>query len=309
MFSFHTIRIDGLPFLEYYFIMITVSVHGFYRTMSKEASFEFDEAKDLGELFVLLERATGIPVREWSKASVIVNGTAPGAHAAVKLNGGDRVDLFSDEPPRGVTEISGTPADRMGAVRIALVGAGALGSFAAIGLMRLGVRHIKIIDNDVFTQENLSRHYLCRPGMLGRYKADVCLEELRQNAEGDLEAVKAYINQKNADTILSGADIVFDCADNIKTKLLLESYCIQNGIPLIHAGANGNFGQTAVIDKKPILASLFLRETRMVNAVVLPQIMAGLQLHLFTKYMHGAHEKDKLYLVDLDTMEISHINY
>jgi len=292
--------------------MINVMVHGLYKALTKENGFEFDEARDLQELFVLLERATGIPVREWNKAAVIINGATPSAVTSLRLNGGDRVELFSDGTGKGRKEAVNASAesyDRIGLTRIAVVGAGALGSFAAIGLMRLGVRHIKVIDNDVFTEENLSRHYLCRPGMLGRYKADVCLEELKQNAEADLEAVKAYINPKNIDTILAGSEIIFDCADNIKTKLLLESYCIKNGIPLIHAGANGNFGQTAVIHRKPILASLFLRETKIVNAVVLPQVMAGLQLNLFTQFINGTNAKDRLYLVDLDTMEISTINY
>jgi molybdopterin/thiamine biosynthesis adenylyltransferase len=309
--GFFIVLIDEKQNLVYDSIMITVSLHGMYRTLSKETSFEFEDVGTIAELYLLLEKATGISVREWNKAAVIVNGTTMGSQPGAKLNGGDRIDLFSDASAPHHDEASGSSGEIKGIadVHIAVVGAGALGSFAAIGLMRLGVRHIRIIDNDVFTHENLSRHYLCRPGMLGKYKADICIEELSQNAEGDWEAVKAYINAKNADVLLSGADIVFDCADNIKTKLLLESCCIRKGIPLLHAGANGNFGQAAVIHKKPILASLFLRETRIVNVVVLPQVMAGLQLNLFLKYMQGTYAKDRLYLVDLDTMEISNINY
>lgn len=194
-------------------------------------------------------------------------------------------------------------------LRLVVVGAGGLGGFVAQGLVRLGAQNIAVIDGDDFSDSNLNRQFFCNSTTLGKPKAEVCVAEMLQvDPEGKYKAIKAFITEKNV-SYLHGFDFVFDCADNVKTKLLLESYCVSKGIILIHAGVNGNFGQTAIIDGKPILSSLFRRETKSRNSVILPQITAGLQLNLFVQYLNKTYQKNRLYLIDLQTMQISDIKY
>lgn len=196
------------------------------------------------------------------------------------------------------------------AVKTAVIGAGGLGGFVAQGLVRLGAQNITVIDGDVFTPSNLNRQFFCDRNTLDKAKAEVCVGGmLRVFPEGNYKAVCNYINENNAETVLDGSEIVFDCADNIKTKLLLEKVCIKKNVPLIHAGISGNYGQTAIIYGKPLLESLFRRESQSRNAVILPQITAGYQLNLFAQYLNKTYIKNKLYLIDLDAMQISDINY
>lgn len=200
--------------------------------------------------------------------------------------------------------------EELNKIRILVVGVGGLGGFVAQGLVRLGAQNITVIDGDMFSDTNLNRQFFCNSETMGRQKAVVAVEEmLKVYPQGNYKAITEFITDKNAALIMKDYDIVFDCGDNIKLKLLLEDFCIKLGIPLIHAGVNANYGQLAIIENKKILPSLYRREAKNRNAVILPQVTSGLQLNLFVQYLHKKHKKNKLYLIDLDAMQISDINY
>lgn len=194
--------------------------------------------------------------------------------------------------------------------KILVVGAGGLGGFVAQGLVRLGGQDITVADGDIFSDTNLNRQFFCTAESVNQPKAVFSVQNmLKVYPQGNFKAINAYITEKNISSIINDCDFVFDCSDNIKTKLMLEAHCIQSGIVLIHAGINGHYGQVAIIDGKPLLSSLFSRETKCRNAVILPQIAAGLQLNLFVQYLSKTHAANKLYLIDLHSMQISDINY
>lgn len=77
--------------------MISVDLYGLYRLKSNEARYEFESAKDIRQLILLLERASGIPAAELKQAVIFVNGIPIdklGMYRA-KLNGGDRISIIS----------------------------------------------------------------------------------------------------------------------------------------------------------------------------------------------------------------------
>ncbi|MDD3947753.1 MAG: MoaD/ThiS family protein [Clostridia bacterium] len=77
--------------------MITVSLYGLYRLKSNETMYEFEEAKDIKQLLLLVQAASGIPVKELKQAVIFVNDTPIdklGLFRA-KLNGGDRISIIS----------------------------------------------------------------------------------------------------------------------------------------------------------------------------------------------------------------------
>lgn len=194
--------------------------------------------------------------------------------------------------------------------KILVVGAGGLGGFVSQGLVRLGAQNVTVVDGDIFSDTNLNRQFFCTTSSINQSKAVFCVQNMLDvYPQGDFKAINAYITEKNISSIISNYDFVFDCSDNIKTKLMLEAHCIQNGIVLLHAGINGHYGQVTIIHGKPLLSSLFTRETKCRNAVILPQIAAGLQLNLFVQYLSKTHTPNRLYLIDLHSMQISYINY
>lgn len=77
--------------------MISVDLYGLYRLKSKDSRYEFESAKDIRQLILLLERASGIPASELKQAVIFINGIPIdklGTYRA-KLNGGDRISIIS----------------------------------------------------------------------------------------------------------------------------------------------------------------------------------------------------------------------
>lgn len=192
---------------------------------------------------------------------------------------------------------------KVSAAKAVVIGAGGLGGFLVNGLVRLGVKNITIIDFDVFQPSNANRQLYCTPVVMGEKKAEVLAKSFQSIT--NINSITDKIDDNNAAGYLTGADIVFDCVDNVETKLVLERQCLKQGTPLIHGGVNGSYGQTAIITDKPILKKLFKCASKCKNAVIMPQVISGLQLNLFIKYIKNDYSPNIVYYVDLDLMEIN----
>ena len=106
---------------------------------------------------------------------------------------------------------------------IAIVGLGGLGGYVAESFARLGVKHITLIDDDVFEITNLNRQLNSYPDNLGQSKAQVAQKQLnRVNPDIDVKAHHVRLDETNAQSLLVDHDIIIDCLDNIPTRLTLE---------------------------------------------------------------------------------------
>jgi len=132
--------------------------------------------------------------------------------------------------------------------QVAVIGCGGLGGYVISALARFGVGRLVIVDGDVFVPSNLNRQLFSTAETIGKSKAASAKEALRAiNPDVSVIAVTENLTEKNAASLLSGSDAVVDCLDNIPTRLILQRYCCDNGITLVHGAIDGFFGQVSVI--------------------------------------------------------------
>ena len=121
-----------------------------------------------------------------------------------------------------------------------IVGLGALGGVASELLCRSGV-NLSLFDYDLISESNLQRQTLYTEEDISKLKAIQAKDRLQRiNSNIDIFSEAVKIDQNNVD-LLKG-DIIVDCTDNIETRLVLNSYAKQKGIPLIHGAALGSVG-------------------------------------------------------------------
>jgi len=128
--------------------------------------------------------------------------------------------------------------------KVAVVGAGGLGSHVLYNLASAGVGNIKIIDPDVVDITNLNRQILHFESDVGREKSKSAKEKLQQyNREIKIEAVTALFDE----TQIAGFDVVLSCVDTKTTRYLLNSACVSKKIPFIDGGIQGFEGYVLTV--------------------------------------------------------------
>ncbi len=131
---------------------------------------------------------------------------------------------------------------------VAVIGAGGLGGHVISSLARLGVGMISVVDPDQFDESNLNRQAFCNTSTMGRPKAEVVAEALREiNPAVRVRAFVERFNRDNAGGILSGVDVAVDALDNPLDRLVLERECKGRGIPFVHGAVAGLEGQLMTI--------------------------------------------------------------
>lgn len=132
---------------------------------------------------------------------------------------------------------------RLAAARVLVVGAGGLAAPALPLLAGAGIGHLTILDPDQVELSNLHRQTLFREDDIGAPKAQVAARECRaRNAGGRVTAHVTALTPENAETFVSAADIVLDCADSYAATYLLSDTCMALNTPLIAASALGMGG-------------------------------------------------------------------
>jgi molybdopterin/thiamine biosynthesis adenylyltransferase len=125
----------------------------------------------------------------------------------------------------------------VGDLRVAIVGAGGTGSAVAEQLVRLGVRHLLLIDNDELSDSNVTRVYGSTPQDVGRPKVDVLRDHLCRIAP-DLccATIRGMITVQSVAKSLCGSDLVFGCTDDNAGRLVLSRLSTYFLLPVIDLG-------------------------------------------------------------------------
>ncbi len=140
---------------------------------------------------------------------------------------------------------------RLKAARVLIVGAGGLGSPAALYLAAAGVGTLGLVDWDVVDRSNLQRQVLHGTGMVGRAKLDSARARLADlNPHVRLETVSARLTSANALEVLSGWDLVLDGSDNFPTRYLINDACVLLGVPNVYGAVLRFEGQVSVFDAR-----------------------------------------------------------
>ena len=162
--------------------------------------------------------------------------------------------------------------ERLLAAHALVVGAGGLGSPAALYLASAGVGHITLVDHDTVDVTNLQRqiaHTQARVGQPKVASAQVAMQAI--NPEVQVTGITTRADQALLDRLLPGVDVVLDCTDNFKTRHLINRACVQHRVPLVSGAAIRWDAQLAVYDSRdpesPCYACVFpdtevLEETR-----------------------------------------------
>jgi molybdopterin/thiamine biosynthesis adenylyltransferase/rhodanese-related sulfurtransferase len=130
---------------------------------------------------------------------------------------------------------------------VLLIGAGGLGSPAALYLAAAGVGTLGIVDSDVVDATNLQRQILHDTQRLGRSKVESAHQTLtRLNPDVRVIGYAERLTSANIDSILPGYDVVVDGADNFPTRYLLNDASIKHRIPVVHGSIYRFEGQVTV---------------------------------------------------------------
>jgi molybdopterin/thiamine biosynthesis adenylyltransferase/rhodanese-related sulfurtransferase len=133
--------------------------------------------------------------------------------------------------------------------RVLLLGAGGLGSPAALYLAAAGVGTIGIIDMDVVDESNLQRQILHNLDRVGDRKVDSAKKTLTAlNPDVDVVTYDTRLGADNILQILEGWDVVVDGADNFPSRYLLNDASVKLGIPVVHGSIFRFEGQVTVFD-------------------------------------------------------------
>ncbi|HZO98261.1 MAG TPA: molybdopterin-synthase adenylyltransferase MoeB [Gaiellaceae bacterium] len=132
--------------------------------------------------------------------------------------------------------------------KILLLGAGGLGSPAALYLAAAGVGHIGIVDADIVDESNLQRQIVHSLNTLGTPKVDSAKRTIEAlNPDVQVTTYRERLTSENIDSILDdGWDVVVDGADNFPTRYLLNDASVWRGVPVVHGSIYRFEGQVTV---------------------------------------------------------------
>ncbi len=150
-----------------------------------------------------------------------------------------------------VPEIGMQGQQRLKSASVLIVGAGGLGSPAALYLAAAGVGRLGLVDDDLVDRSNLQRQVLHGTSQIARAKVDSARERLTDlNPHIQVDAIFDSFNFKTAEKISAGYDLILDCSDNFETRYLINDLCALTGRAVVYGAIYRFEGQVSVFDAK-----------------------------------------------------------
>jgi len=139
--------------------------------------------------------------------------------------------------------------DAIVASRVLVVGAGGLGSPAAMYLAAAGVGTLVLADGDTVDLTNLQRQILHGQDSVGRLKVESGRDTLRRlNPETRVLPLPRRLEAAELEAEVGAADLVLDCSDNFETRHAINRSCVALRKPLVSGAAVRFDGQVSVFD-------------------------------------------------------------
>ena len=125
---------------------------------------------------------------------------------------------------------------------VAVFGVGGVGSYAVECLVRAGVGHIELIDDDVYSETNLNRQLYATLDTIGKHKTDVAAERIRSINPSCVVVPRPmrYNAETSGEFDLASYDYVVDAIDSLDCKTLLIKNCTSLGVKIISSMGAGN---------------------------------------------------------------------
>jgi len=203
-------------------------------------------------------------------------------------------------------KVLGKNVDKLSDKNVVIVGVGGLGCTAANLLARLYV-NLTLVDYDVVSQSNLERQILYDKNDLSKKKVKVAKEKLEQFT--NIKIIDDNITEKNISKIITkDIDLVVDCTDNVKTRLLLNDFCKKNKINWIYSAAVSNVGAIYFIDNNnngPCYECIQQKkegdtscEVGVLNSLVV--MVASITVNIAVNYLANGKIEDKLLRINMN---------
>lgn len=139
--------------------------------------------------------------------------------------------------------------EKLKLAKVLIIGAGGLGCAASQYLAVAGVGEITIVDFDTVELSNLQRQVLHFDANIGQAKVDSAKQTLAQlNPLININALDAFLDDAEIDTLVSQHSLVLDCTDNVMVREQLNKSCYKHKIPLVSAAAIRMEGTVTVFD-------------------------------------------------------------
>src|SRR5436189_728282 len=146
-----------------------------------------------------------------------------------------------------LTEVTSEGPHRLNAALVLCIGAGGLGSPAALYLAAAGVGTLGIVDFDDVDLSNLQRQILHGTKDIGRGKLESARDRLRDiNPQVETELHKCRFSSENASQLVASYDLVVDGSDNFPTRYLSNDVCVFANKPNVYGSVFRFQGQTTV---------------------------------------------------------------
>ena len=119
--------------------------------------------------------------------------------------------------------------------KVLIVGVGGLGSPVAMYLASAGIGKLGLIDADVVDVTNLQRQIIHLESSVGVDKVESAKQRISAlNSETEVVTYNFFFDKDNADSIAKDYDFIVDCADNNRTKFLINDVCVKLRKPFCH---------------------------------------------------------------------------
>ena len=164
----------------------------------------------------------------------------------------DEVSLSAGELQRYsrhliMPEVTVEGQKRLKSARVLCIGAGGLGSPAALYLAAAGVGRLGLVDFDRVDLTNLQRQILHGTKDIGRSKLESARDRLRDvNPDIEIELHECRLSSENAERIVAEYDVIVDGSDNFATRYLSNDVCVFAGKPNVYGSVFRFDGQTTV---------------------------------------------------------------
>jgi len=221
-------------------------------------------------------------------------------------------------------EIDIAGQEKLLAAHALIVGAGGLGSPAALYLASAGIGTITLVDDDTVDLTNLQRQILHTTARVGQAKVLSGQQTLTEiNPTINIVALKERVSGERLNELVRNASVVLDCSDNFTTRHAVNRACVANRVPLVSGAAIKFDGQISVFDKRdenaPCYSCLFPEDQQFeeVNCgtmgvfAPLVGIIGSMQAAEALKLIAGIGESltGRLLLLDVRTMEWGSIKF
>lgn len=132
--------------------------------------------------------------------------------------------------------------DKLQNSRVAVFGIGGVGGYVCEALVRSGIYHFDLIDDDQVCLTNLNRQIIATRKTVGQYKVDVMRERILEiNPDADVSVHKCFFLPENADEFpFEEYDYVVDAVDTVTAKIELVMKAQEKGVPIISSMGAGN---------------------------------------------------------------------